>query len=120
MVVAEFAGALGTLNDLLGLALLILSVVASLIALMQMLVVRPMNRKLEETQDKIINTMERRFLDTIFRRMETIEMMGHARARQSLIWAKALRDELADHNIKAPDPEMMSVEDHFPPRTGDR
>lgn len=98
------------MRDTLEIVLLILSVVAATVGLIRTLVIGPLDKKLEAHGDRMLLTIERRFLDSIFRRMDSIESVAQARSRQSILWAKALRDELAEHDIKAPDPEMYRWE----------
>lgn len=90
----------------LQLILVILSILTALVALIRVLILTPLDRKLESHSDRMLVTIEHRFLDVISKRLDGIEALGHARSRQGILWGKAVHQSLSDQGITIPDPSM--------------
>lgn len=81
-----------------------LAILTGLIGLIRILILSPLDRKLETHSDKLITQIEERFLDAIEKRITRIEEASHGKSRQGLLWAKHLHEKLEEQGIKSPNP----------------
>ena len=98
------------MNDILQTIAVILTIVLTTVGLVRGLIVAPLDKKLDAHTEKMINHIEHRFLDTLTRRLDSIEGAAHGRSRQGLAWAKSLHLALSKHGIDSPDPELFKWE----------
>lgn len=95
-----------------------LTILTALVALIRTMILSPLDKKLDSHADRLLVTIEHRFLDAITKRLDYLETMSHARSRQGILWSRALHQALAEQNVRSPDPDMYVWEPASGPDSG--
>jgi hypothetical protein len=91
--------------NVLELTAVVLTIVTLIVGLIRLLLLVPLDKKLESHTERILVQIERAFMERVEKRIDDLEDTHNTQRAHGIMWSKALYAQLTEQNIKSPNPE---------------